>query len=239
MTGELRAKIQVVLLVALVIAATRTAYILHQRYEDAHPSAKGEISIGKPLDPDYYVTPRKLYPYDLKSAQELAKQPAWVRLGYAAVYFPYNPATHHADFGHPAGKFQPLEKLQVEKVVTDVAPGVSERQLMAVFTKAGSAYAFSVGNVSNHQYHFYGTDMLFIEDPHQLYRHWPSEVWQAIDQHQVKVGMNELQASMAIGLGIPQTPGDFGNRILNYPNDGHPVTVTFQGGKVVDVKSGT
>ncbi len=235
MTAELKQKIQLILAAAIILAGVRTAYIFYERYQEARPAMHPAL----PLDPDFYVNPKKLYPYDLKTAQDLTKQPVWVRLGYAAVYFPYNAATHHADFAHPAGKFLPLEKLQVEKVVADVAPGVSERQLMAVFTKGGKAYSFSVGNITNGQYHFYGNDMLFIEDPHQLYHHWSHEVWQAIDQHQIKLGMNELQASMAIGLGIPQTPGNFGNRTLNYPNDGHPFTVTFEGGKAVDIKSGT
>jgi hypothetical protein len=53
-------------------------------------------------------------------------------------------------------------------------------------------------------------------------------MWAAIDQHQAKQGMNELQASMSLGAGIPQgSGGEFGNRTLLYDNNGHPVKVTF------------
>ncbi len=234
MTAELKHKIQFVLAVAIILAGARTAYIFYERHQGARPATQPVL----PLNPDFYVTPKKLYPYDLKTAQELAGQPVWVKLGYAVTYLPYNPTTNHADFAHPAGTFLPLEKLQVLKVVINAAPGTSDRQLMAVFAKSGKTYAFSVGNISGYQYHFNGNDMLFMEDPRQLYRHWPAEVWQAIDEHEVKVGMNELQAGMALGLGIPQTTGDFGNRTLNYPNGRHPFTVTFQGGKTVDIKGG-
>src|SRR5579863_9735719 len=173
-SSELKQRIQLVLIVALLVSGTRLAFVLYQRHESQIEEAKKQAP---PLNPDYYVTPKKLYPYDLKSAQTLAQQPVWVKLGYSVYYFPYSETTHHADFAHHAGKLLPLEKLQVEKVVSDVAPDTKERQLMAVFADAGKHYAFAVGNVSDEQYHFYVNDMLFIEDPHQLYSHWPAEVW--------------------------------------------------------------
>ena len=37
---------------------------------------------------DYYVTPKKLYPYDLKSAQQLTQQPVWMKEGYRYTYYP-------------------------------------------------------------------------------------------------------------------------------------------------------
>ncbi len=109
---------------------------------------------------------------------------------------------------------------------------------MAVFDEAGKEYAVSIGSEKNGEYKFYSNDMLFIEDPHQLYKHWPADVWQAIDQHQVKPGMSELQADFAIGIGLLQPGGDSIDRTLEYPNGGNPLTVSFHSGKAVDIRTG-
>ena len=98
---------------------------------------------------------------------------------------------------------------------------------MAVFEKEGKRFPFPIGVEA---------DMLFIQDPHELYKHWPAEVWRAIENHQVKAGMNELQASFAIGIGVPEGSGTSDPRVVNYPNQGHPVKVTFENGKATDVK---
>ena len=44
-----------------------------------------------PLNPDYYVVPKKLYAYDLKSAKQLTQQPVWVKVGYSSTYYRYDP----------------------------------------------------------------------------------------------------------------------------------------------------
>jgi hypothetical protein len=235
MTAEVKQKIQLVLALAIVVAGIRTAYILYERHQERAQPAEKQAA---PLDPDYYVTPKNLYPYDLKSAQALTIQPVWVKVGYAVTYFPYDETTHHAAFTHPAGTFLPIEKLQVRRVVTDTAPGADDRQVMAIFEKNGRTYAFAVGSVAGDTFYFIVNDLLFFQDPHLLYNHWPAEFWQAIDTHQIIPGMNELQASMALGLGIPRDNGDPGSRTLKYPNGGHPMTVRFAGGKAVEINSG-
>jgi len=229
MTADFRRKIQLLLVAALILAGARTAWILYERHQDETQTSGKQPP---PLNPDYYVTPKKLYPYDLKTAQELTLQPVWVQVGYAIDYLPYNAATRRADFSHPAGTFLPLEELQIEKVTRD------SDQLIAVFTKDGRPCAFSIGYIHDSQYRFRANDLLFFQDPHQLYSHWPPEIWQAIDQHQVKPGMSELQAAMSVGLGVPQGGSDSsGNGTLKYANGGHPLVVTYENGKAVEIKS--
>ena len=85
-------------------------------------------------------------------------------------------------------------------------------------------------------YKIYSDDMFFIQDPHELYQHWPVDVWKAVDEHEIRPGMNELQASFARGLGIPQGSGDYGSRTLLFAKGGTPVAVTFRDDKAVDIK---
>jgi len=51
--------------------------------------------------------------------------------------------------------------------------------------------------------------------------------------------MNELQASFALGMGVPQGTGDYGSRTLQYANGGKPVSVTFRGDKAVEIVPGS
>jgi hypothetical protein len=237
MNPENKGKIQLVLAIAILIAGTRTAYIFYERHIARLDQARLRFQ-SKPLDPDYYVLPKKLYPYDLKSAHQLTEQPVWVKEGYRYTYYP--DVNHHADFSREAGQLLPLEKLQIKDVVLDRTPGVpDERQVMAIFEKNGNSYALPIGSLKNGNYQIYSDEMLYIQDPHELYKHWSPDIWQAIDQHQVEPGMSELQADFAIGMGIPQRSSNGEVRTVNYPNGGKPLSITFRDGKASDIRQGS
>jgi len=232
----MKKKIHIILLLAIVVTGIRLGLIFYQRHQDNARLVKKE---GPPLNPDYYVTAKKLYPYDLKSAKQLTRQPVWVKVGYFYPFYPYDIATHHADFSHEAGKLLPLQKFEIKDVVSGVAPkNPSERQVLAVFRDNGKSYATPIGNDRNGDFKFYSDDMFFIEDPHHLYSHWPAEVWQSIDQHQVKAGMNELQADFAIGIGLLDSGSGSVDMTLNYPNGGKPITISFRDGKAAEIRPG-
>jgi hypothetical protein len=234
----MKQKIQVVLLASMIVAGLRLAYILYDRHQSRLQDANKALPPA-PVNPDYLVSPKKLRPYDLKSAGELTQQPVWVKVGYSITYFPYDVTTRHADFAHEAGLLLPIERLEIKRVVTDFFPKApGERQVMAVFVKNGKTYAFSIGVLKGEEFQIYSDDMLFVEDPHELYKHWPKPVWDSIDKHEVKPGMNEIQANFAIGIGVPEGSGDGVDRTLTYPNGGKPLSVTYRDGKVADVKSG-
>ncbi|MGC2111852.1 MAG: hypothetical protein WA655_20210 [Candidatus Korobacteraceae bacterium] len=225
--------IQVVLLIAIVAAGINFYLTMRERRTGLAVAQKPEVA----LDPDYYVTPKKLHPQDLKDAKELTKQPVWVRDGYRFTYYPYN---GHSDFDRAAGTLGPIEKLQIKDVVLDRTSGsATQKQVMAVFEKDSKRYAFPIGIDDNGDYKIYSDDILFIEDPHQLYKHWPADLWKAIDNHQVKPGMNELQAFFAIGMGSPEGTGASNPRIVDFPNNGHPVRITFTNGKATDIQAGS
>jgi hypothetical protein len=247
MTPELKRRIQIVLAIAIAVAAVRTGYILEKRHASSAPSAEQKPT-APPLDADYYVTPKKLHAYDLKSARELTQQPVWVKEGYRYTFFPYNPGTHKVDFEHEAGQLLPLQKLDIKDVVLVPAPESEreslpggavlkgQKQVVALFDQDGSHFVVPVGNELNGDYRIYADEMFFIQDPRQLYKHWPAEVWEAVDKHQVKPGMNELQADFAIGMGTPEPSNEEGLKTVNYPNGGKPLRVTYRDGKVIEVK---
>jgi hypothetical protein len=230
----MKKKIHIVLLLAIAVTGIRLGVIFYERHQAAVEPVKKQAT---PIDPDYYVAPKKLYPYDLKSARQLSKQPVWVKVGYAYPFFLYDSAAHRADFSHEAGKLLPLQKLEIKDVVTGTSPkDPRERQVLAVFHDHGKSYGTPIGTEQSGDFKFFSDDMFFIEDPHQLYKHWPAEVWQAIDQHEAKAGMNELQADFALGIGLLQSGSDAIDRTLDYPNGGKPVTITFHDGKAAEIR---
>ncbi len=225
--------VQFVLLVAIVAAGINLYLYLRDRNSALVEPQKKEVA----LDPDYYVTPKKLRPRDLKDAKELTQQPVWIREGYRFTYYPY---VGHTDFQHPSGTLGPIQKLEIKDVVVDRAPDSGgEKQVMAVFEDGGKRFAFPIGVAENGNYTIYSDDILFIQDPHELYKHWSADVWKLIESHQVKPGMNELQASFAIGMGRPEGTGMSNPRVVDYPNNGHPIRVTYTSGRATDVQPGS
>jgi hypothetical protein len=238
MDPEFQKKLQVFLAIAIVLAGGRAAYIVYERHEAMKEDAKPKQEMT--LKADYYVTPKTVHAYDLKSARQFTEQPVWVRYGYQLTYYPYDSKRHKTDFGHEAGVLLPLQKLAIQDVVTDVAPqATGNKQVLACFSLDGKNYAVPIGAEKGSDFKLRANDIFFIEDPHDLYRHWPADVWKKIDAHEVQSGMSELQASFAIGSGIPEGAGDYGSRTLHYANGGKPLVITFQNDKAVEIKAGS
>jgi len=235
---EFQKKLQVFLAIAIVLAGGRAAYIVYERHEAMKEDAKPKQEMT--LKADYYVTPKTVHAYDLKSARQFTEQPVWVKYGYQLTYYPYDSKRHKTDFGHEAGVLFPLQKLAIQDVVTDVAPQApGNKQVLACFSLEGKKYAVPIGMEKDSDFKLRANDIFFIEDPHDLYRHWPADVWKKIDAHEVQSGMSELQASFAIGSGIPEGSGDYGSRTLHYANGGKPLVITFQNDKAVEIKAGS
>lgn len=237
MSPETKRKVQVVLLVAIFLAGARAIYIFSQRRAAQSSEAPKKEA---PLMADYYVTPKRLRPYDLKSAKELTQQPVWVKEGYKYSYYPFDSARKRSDFSHESGTLLPLQKLNIRDVLTDVSPGSSnEKQVIAVFELDGKNFSVPIGSVKGGNYQIYSDEIFFIQDPRDLYKHWPPEAWQAIEQHEVKPGMNELQATFSIGMGVPESSMDSSTKTVKYPNGGKPVTIVYRNGKAAEVQSGS
>jgi hypothetical protein len=249
MTPELKRKIQYILALAIAVAAVRTGYILEKRHSANAPSTQQKPA-PPPLEADYYVTPKKLHAYDVKSARELTRQPVWAKEGYRYTFYPYDSATHKVDFAHEAGLLLPLQKLEIKDVVLVPAPESAreqlpggavlrgQKQVVGLFDHGGQHFAVPVGNELNGDFKIYADEMFFIQDPRQLYQHWPADVWDAVDKHEIKPGMNELQADFAVGMGTPEPSNEEGVKTVNYPNGGKPLRVTYREGRAVDIHGG-
>jgi hypothetical protein len=235
---EFQKKLQVFLAVAIVLAGGRAAYIVYERHEAMKEDAKPRQETA--LKADYYVTPKRVHAYDLKSARQFTAQPVWVKYGYQLTYYPYDSKRHKTDFGNEVGALPPLQKLAIQDVVTDVAPQApGNKQVMACFSLEGKNYAVPIGAEKGDDFKLRADDIFFIEDPHDLYKHWPADIWKKIDAHEVQAGMSELQASFSIGAGVPEGSGDYGSRTLHYSNAGKPLVITFQNDKAVEIKAGS
>jgi hypothetical protein len=241
MSEEAKKRIQIALALAIVVAGVRAGYILYQRHEDYVAAQKQQQAKNAGYsNADYYVTPKKLYPYDLKSAKQLTQQPVWAKEGYRYTYYPYDAARKRTDFGREAGLLLPIEQLEIKDVVADIPVGAgNRRQVMAVFKKEGKSYAVPIGFGSEGQYKIYSDEMFYVEDPHDLYKHWPADVWQAIEHHEVKPGMDELQADFAVGMGVPDAGSSENEKTVRYPNGGKALVVSYRDGKAAEIKAGS
>jgi hypothetical protein len=238
MAEETKKRIQIALALAIVAVGARAGWILYQRHLD-YEAAQKQVAARNAgySNQEYYVSPKKLYPFDLKSARQLTQQSVWVKEGYRYTYYRYVPVVKSVDFQHEAGLLGPLERLEIKDVVAAPAPG-GRRQVVATFEEDGHSFAVPIGYESDGQYKIYSDEMFYVEDPHELYKFWPSDVWQAIAAHEVKPGMDELQADFAVGMGVPDAGASSADKTVRYPNGGKPLVVEYSGGKATEVKTG-
>jgi hypothetical protein len=226
-------------LVVLLIAGGRLLYIFHERNQ---PGVEKAQTPQRQLTEDDVVQPRKMYIATLKEAQELAGKTVWVQAGYALDYYPYSGG--RVQFNHPAGVLPSVDQLTIEKVVTEKAPEnlatrvpIGDKQVFAVFkmTEDPREYATAFGTIKGTDETYFADQMFYYDDPHQMYKHWPSDVWQAVDQHHPKAGMDELQVAMALGTIQQSESSDYGNRTVTYDAGGKKWAVSFVKDKATTV----
>lgn len=249
MDSDLKKRLGITILIFVVAGGIEVGYLMWSRRDTSTPK-KQEATYSS--NQDDYVTPRKIVPYDLASAKkELAGKPVWVKSGNQIPY--YKATASSVNFSRQVGLLPPMAKLQVKDITLQRQPvalkpgevAVVRKQIMLMFEKAGEPglFATSIGTNTSDDYEFVANgagvnDLFFFEDPHELYKHWPADIWSAIDQHQVKEGMSELQASFAVGGRGGSDSDKVGDRTIEYENAGKPVTVTFEKGKAVKVTQG-
>src|SRR6202022_1727343 len=145
------------------VAAVRAGYVLYVRHEENVAAKKEQAAKSAGYaNADYYVSPKKLYPYDLKSAKQLTQQPVWVKEGYRYTYYPYDSTRRRTDFSHEAGLLLPIQRLEIKDVVTDAIPrSADQRQVMALFEQQGKTYTLPIGSLQGGNYHIYSDEIFY------------------------------------------------------------------------------
>jgi hypothetical protein len=204
--------------------------ILWLHHERSAPGKQGAAVDYGPTDPDDLVFLKKERPSSLADLKELDGQTLWVSAGGQMDYYPY--AAHHADYAKSAGTLlgAAFEQVAPKEATYRVAGG--DKQVLLAFTLPKSEnpkkeYAVPVGYRQGSDYTFYTDELFFYDDPHVLYKHWGPQVWQAVDSHQVILGMTEHEVQLSLGQVSKSVSTEIGNRLVVYANLGHPVAVTF------------
>jgi hypothetical protein len=222
--------------VVLVLAVgVRVGLIYRERNT---PAVQTPVAREKIADDDL-VFLKKKRPDSLKDAKGLVGTTVWVSAGGQLDFYPY--VRHTVEYGKSQGVLLGAEPLMVKDVVEQVAPKAAtfripggDKQVLVVFTRPGpdTEFAVPVGYRQAGQYTFYTDEIFFYDDPHELYKHWGKEIWQAVDEHGVILGMNERQVELSLGQVSNSTSKDYGNRMVVFANLGKPMAVTFVNNKV-------
>jgi hypothetical protein len=236
MDEEVKTRLQIVLVIALVLAGARTAYIFYERKQAAESQPREAPGTSHhELTADDYVYERPFYGYDLESAKkDLVGQTVWMKAGNYFRLAKYE-GGRVAKSGN-AEWIPPLQEMKIMDVV--LRPAGDHRELYGVFTEPSKSgtFAVAIGAEKGGQYRMDVQNVLFRQDPRQLYKHWSADIWSAIDRHEALKGMTEQQVWLAYGYGTPVTYGDYGSRTVHYENAGKPKEVRFASNQAVEIK---
>jgi hypothetical protein len=224
-------KILIPTLITLAIGGIYLLFVWHQRQ---NPGVVGQSETTPTLSADDVAVVRTLSPQHFEDLKQLEGTRVWMKNGYTMLYYPY--VAGQVEFGKRAGLIPAAQSMDVKKIVKAAVPAREDdgmehgtRQAFAVFAMPGSAglFATPVGSIEGDQ-EAYFTDLLFFYDaPQTIYSNWPKDVWVAIDAHQVKPGMSELQTRIAIGQKMHPEGETEGERTVTFDQNGKQWTVTY------------
>jgi hypothetical protein len=212
-----------------------------------HRQSPGVIprdSARQTLSKDELVVMREFFPTRFEDTLRLEGTAGWMKNGYKMPYYPY--ANGQVQFGKPVGVIPAAQRMDVKKIVKAAVPaGVDDnishgnRQAFAVFALPGGAalYATPIGAIQGSEEAYFCDMLFYYDDPHTIYDHWPRDVWVAIDAHQVKPGMSELETRMAIGQNLRTDGEKEGDRTVTYDQAGKHWIVTYIENRATTIKS--
>ena len=235
---------KIVLIPTLITLAIGSIYLFIVWKQRQNPGVVGQTDTSQDLSEDDLAVVRSFSPAHFEDTLRLQGTTVWMKNGYTMAYFKYDGG--HVDFGKRVGVIPALQQLAIKKIVKASAPpsvddGISHgsRQAFAVFALPGSPdlYATAIGVMDSGEEAYYPDILFFYDDPHTIYDHWPKDVWAAIDAHQVKTGMSELETRLAIGQKMHPDRPTAGDRTITYDQDGKQWTVTYVDDKATVIKN--
>src|SRR3954465_13310726 len=132
MSPEIRHRIQISMVVLLLLATARVAYIFHERRSGTTERPQNDGS--RALTSDEYVFPKKFYAYDLASAKALVGKPVWVKQGYGNLVYPVTNGIVNLAAGKAS--LRPIEQLKIAAVTGQKSPvswnAHGETELLAI-----------------------------------------------------------------------------------------------------------
>ena len=236
-------KVLIPTLIALLIGGVYLFVVWKQRQ---NPGVVGQAAqADQPRSMDDVAVVKILSPAHFDDVTPLAGTSVWMKDGYAMPYFAYTGG--RVDFKKQIGLIPAAQKMDVKKVIRQAVPAsVSDnvqhdgRQAFIVFTlpEGKDLYATPIGYDNGNEEAYYTDLLLYYDDPHTIYSNWPKDVWAAIDAHQVKPGMSELETRMAIGQNMHADGQTEGDRTVTYNMNGKTITVTYVNNKATSIKNG-
>ena len=237
-TGQ---KILISILITLTIGGIYLFSVWRHRQ---NPGVIGQPDSSQTLSQDELVVMRAFFPVHFEDTLRLEGTTVWMKNGYIMPYYPYTGG--HVQFAKRVGLIAAAQRLDVKKIVKQAVPaaedngiGHGSRQVFAVFALPGGAalYATPIGAIQGNEEAYFCDMLFYYDDPHTIYDHWPKNVWAAIDAHQVKMGMSEVETRMAIGRNLQVDGSKEGDRTVTYDQAGKHWTVTYVGNQATVIKS--
>jgi hypothetical protein len=229
------------LLIVLALGGIYLFFVFKNREE---PNQTQKQAAQQHPSQDEIALDRQEFPQHFDDVQDLAGKSVWMRNGYSMPYFPYEGGK--VNFSKQVGILAPAQRIDVKKAIKATAPaGISDHiphgdhQALVVFTLPGSdtQYATPVGAMQGQQEQYFDDLLFFYDDPHTIYTKWPKDTWTAIDSHQPKQGMNELQMSLVLGMNVQTDSQTRGDRTITYDINGKKTTVTFANDKATTIQA--
>jgi hypothetical protein len=234
-------KILIPTVITLLIGGIYLAIVFHQRSRPAVNQNQPE----QKLSADDIAVVRMEFPQHFDDVKDLEGKSVWMKNGYSMPYYPYTGG--RVEWTKPAGLIPPAQQLEVKKIVKAVAPASvhdniehGDHQAMVVFALPGGMeqYATPVGLLDGPvDEHYFSDELFYYDDPHTIYSNWAKDVWTAVDAHQVKPGMSELQTRMAIGMKATYDSQTEGDRTVDYDVNGKHVKVTYSHNKATSIQN--
>jgi hypothetical protein len=234
-------KILIPFVITFVIGGLYLLLVWHHRNQPGVQQSQPQQQVS----PDDVAVVRMEFPQHFDDLKDMEGKRVWMKNGYSMPYYPF--VGGRVEWTKPAGLIPPAQQLEVKKIVKAVAPASvhdniehGDHQAMVVFALPGGneQYATPVGLLDGPaDEHYFSDELFYYDDPHTIYSNWAKDVWAAVDAHQVKPGMSELQTRMAIGMKATYDSQTEGDRTVDYDVNGKRVKVTYSHNKATSIQN--